>query len=86
MIILDEPTTALSLTESEKVFRFVSHAKEEGASVIFISHNIYHTFDVSDRFIVLDRGKLVLETDKSKTTADDLVKSMQEIARKGYAS
>ena len=53
---------------------------------IFISHNIYHTYDVSDRFIVLDRGQVVLETDKSKTTADDLVKSMQDIARKGHAS
>jgi simple sugar transport system ATP-binding protein len=70
MIILDEPTTA----------------KEEGASVIFISHNVYHTFDVSDRFVVLDRGQVVLETDKSRTTADGLVKSMQDIARKGHAS
>jgi simple sugar transport system ATP-binding protein len=84
MIILDEPTTALSLTESEKVFRFVRHAKEEGASCVFISHNIYHTYDISDRFVVLDRGRVVLETDKTKTTADDLVKSMQDIARNGH--
>ena len=60
MIILDEPTTALSLTESEKVFHFVRQAKEGGASVVFISHNIYHTYDISDRFVVLDRGRLVL--------------------------
>jgi simple sugar transport system ATP-binding protein len=86
LIILDEPTSALSLTESEKVFGFVRHAREEGASCVFISHNIYHTYDVSDRFVVLDRGRIVLETDKSKTTADDLVKSMQDIARKGHTS
>jgi len=86
MIILDEPTTALSLTESEKVFRFVSHAKEEGASCVFISHNIYHTYDISDRFVVLDRGRVVLETDKTRTTANELVKSMQVIARSGHAS
>lgn len=86
MIILDEPTTALSLTESEKVFRFVTHAKEEGASCLFISHNIYHTYDISDRFVVLDRGSIVLETDKTKTTADELVKNMQEIARGGHIS
>jgi simple sugar transport system ATP-binding protein len=86
MIILDEPTTALSLTESEKVFHFVRQAKEGGASVVFISHNIYHTYDISDRFVVLDRGRVVLETNKTKTTADALVKSMQDIARSGHAA
>jgi simple sugar transport system ATP-binding protein len=86
MIILDEPTTALSLTESEKVFHFVRQAKEGGASVVFISHNIYHTYDISDRFVVLDRGRVVLETDKTKTTANELVRSMQDIARSGHAT
>ena len=86
LIILDEPTTALSLTESEKVFHFVRQAKEGGASAVFISHNIYHTYDISDRFVVLDRGKVVLETDKTKTTANELVKSMQDIARSGHAA
>jgi simple sugar transport system ATP-binding protein len=86
MIILDEPTTALSLTESEKVFHFVRQAKEGGASVVFISHNIYHTYDISDRFVVLDRGRVVLETDKTKTTANELVKSMQDIALSGHAA
>lgn len=86
MIILDEPTTALSLTESEKVFHFVRQAKEGGASVVFISHNIYHTYDISDRFVVLDRGRVVLETDKTKITANELVKSMQDIARSGHTA
>ena len=85
LIILDEPTTALSLTESEKVFRFVTHARDEGASCIFISHNIYHAYDVSDRFVVMDRGQVVLESDKTKITADELVKSMQDIASSGHA-
>jgi simple sugar transport system ATP-binding protein len=86
MIILDEPTTALSLTESEKVFHFVRQAKEGGASAVFISHNIYHTYDISDRFVVLDRGRVVLETDKTKITANELVKSLQDIARSGHAA
>jgi simple sugar transport system ATP-binding protein len=83
LIILDEPTTALSLTESDKVFDFVRRAKEEGTSCIFISHNIYHAYDVAERFVVLDRGKVVLETDKGHTTADQLVKDLQEIAHSG---
>jgi simple sugar transport system ATP-binding protein len=86
VIILDEPTTALSLTECEKVFRFVEHAKEEGTSCIFISHNIYHTYDIADRFVVLDRGQIVLEVSKQEITAEKLVKRMQDIARSGHAS
>lgn len=80
LMILDEPTTALSLTESEKVFDFIRRAKENGTSCIFISHNIYHAYDVAERFVVLDRGKVVLETDKEHTTAEKLVKDLQEIA------
>jgi simple sugar transport system ATP-binding protein len=86
VIILDEPTTALSLTECEKVFRFVTLAKSEGTSCIFISHNIYHTYDIADRFAVLDRGQVVLEISKAEITADELVKRMQDIARKGHAA
>lgn len=80
LMILDEPTTALSLTESEKVFDFIRRAKEGGTSCIFISHNIYHAYDVAERFVVLDRGKVVLETDHEQTTAEQLVKDMQKIA------
>lgn len=81
LMILDEPTTALSLTESEKVFDFIRRAKESGTSCIFISHNIYHAYDVAERFVILDRGKVVMETDREHTTAEQLVKDMQEIAR-----
>ncbi len=84
LIILDEPTTALSLTECEKVFGFVRHIKEQGCSAVFISHNIYHTYDVADRFVILDRGKVVMSTDKREVpSADRLVKDLQDIARTG---
>jgi simple sugar transport system ATP-binding protein len=86
LIILDEPTTALSLTESEKVLRFVRTIQEQGSSAIFISHNIYHTYDVADRFVILDRGKVVMEADKEDVpSADDLVHDLQAIARTGHA-
>lgn len=81
LMILDEPTTALSLTEADKVFDFIRRAKEGGTSCIFISHNIYHAYDVAERFVVLDRGKFVMETDREHTTAEQLVKDMQEIVR-----
>jgi simple sugar transport system ATP-binding protein len=87
LIILDEPTTALSLTESEKVFNFMRAAKEKGHSTIFISHNIYHAHDVADRFVILDRGRVVVEGDKTQfPSAQGLVEEMQLIARTGHHS
>jgi simple sugar transport system ATP-binding protein len=84
LIILDEPTTALSLTECEKVFGFVRQIKGQGCSAIFISHNIYHTYGVADRFVILDRGKVVMSANKHEVpSADRLVKDLQDIARTG---
>ena len=60
LIILDEPTTALSLTETAKVFHFVRQVRASGRSILFIGHNIHHVFDIADRFVVLDRGKVAL--------------------------
>ena len=57
LIILDEPTTALSLTETRRCFRFVRTVRESGRSILFIGHNIHHVFDIAERFIVLDRGR-----------------------------
>lgn len=85
LILLDEPTTALSVTEVEKVFNFIRTAKEGGHSVVFITHNIYHAYDVSDRFIVLDRGRVVLEVAKTQVlSAEQLVEDLQAIARTGH--
>ena len=66
LIVLDEPTTALSLTETDKVFRFVRQVRASGRSILFIGHNIHHVYDIADRFVVLDRGKVALEADRSE--------------------
>lgn len=66
LIILDEPTTALSLTETAKVFHFVEQARAAGKSILFIGHNIHHVFDVSDRFVVLDRGRVQAQLTKAE--------------------
>jgi simple sugar transport system ATP-binding protein len=87
LIILDEPTTALSLTETEKVFHFIRQVKASGRSIIFIGHNIYHVFDIADRFVVLDRGTVVLETTRVETaSAEQLINFMQRVAHPATAS
>lgn len=85
LIVLDEPTTALSLTETQKVFNFIEAVRNKGRSVIFIGHNIYHVYDIADRFAVLDRGKVVLEALKSEIpSAEVLIQNMHSIARTGH--
>ena len=64
LIVLDEPTNNLALNETQKVFDFINNVKETGRSVLFIGHNIYHVYDISDRFVILDRGEVVHQLDK----------------------
>jgi len=85
LIILDEPTTALSLTECEKVFNFVGRIREQSSACIFISHNIFHSYDVADYFAILDRGTVVTTVEKSQVpSAEQLVLDLQMIARHGH--
>ena len=66
LIILDEPTVALSLKEVRKVLNFVHKIKEAGKASIYISHNITDVYEISDRFIVIDRGEIVASIAKAK--------------------
>jgi simple sugar transport system ATP-binding protein len=72
LVILDEPTTALSLRETEKVLGFIGRIKEAGKACIFISHNIAQVYAAADRFIVMDRGLVVADVRKSEETLASL--------------
>src|SRR5512135_1441316 len=64
LIILDEPTVALSLKEVAKVLNFVHKIKEAGKACIYISHAIADVYEISDRFIIMDRGEIVADIAK----------------------
>ena len=82
LIILDEPTTALSLTETAKVFHFVRQARAAGRAILFIGHNIHHVYDIAERFVVLDRGRVALNATKAELgSAEGLIQFMEDIAR-----
>jgi simple sugar transport system ATP-binding protein len=84
LIVLDEPTTALSLTETAKVFHFVRQVRASGRSILFIGHNIHHVFDIADRFVVLDRGTVALTADKRDIiSAEELIRFMERLAHPG---
>ena len=83
LIILDEPTNNLSLNETQKVFDFVLNVKKSNRSVLFIGHNIYHVYDISDRFVILDRGEVVHHLDKKDiATPEELMKIMRDTIKK----
>jgi len=83
LIILDEPTMGLSLSETQKVLNFVGDIAKAGKSCIFIDHNIFHVYPVADRIVVLDRGKLAGEFSKKSVTLDELIDKLYRVARTG---
>ncbi len=83
LVLLDEPTTALSLTECNKVFRLIEQIKSQGLSCLFITHNIYHAHNICDRFVVMDRGTVAFECEKKDISAAELIKRMQNLAHTG---
>ena len=72
LLILDEPTSALSVAEARKVLEYTLNAKERGLSVIFITHNVHHVMAVADRYTVIRHGKRVGTYNQGEISFDDL--------------
>jgi simple sugar transport system ATP-binding protein len=83
LVILDEPTMGLSLTETRKTLDFVRGIKAAGKSCIFIDHNIFNVYDVTDRVVVIDRGRKAGEFKPAEITVHDLIGRMQRVAETG---
>jgi simple sugar transport system ATP-binding protein len=83
LIILDEPTTALSISEAKKVLDFVRTIGDGGKSCVLVTHNIYHVHMVADRFVILDRGRNLGEFQKQDISLDDLIESLHRVAETG---
>ena len=76
VLILDEPTSALGVKQSGIVLRYIAQARDKGVGVIFITHNPHHAYPVGDRFVVLNRGKLLGDWERGGISRDELVKMM----------
>jgi simple sugar transport system ATP-binding protein len=83
LIILDEPTMGLSVMETEKALKFVRGIRDQGKSAIFIEHNIFHVYDVADRFVILDRGRIVGRFRHEELSRDELVARMVALHEAG---
>lgn len=76
LIILDEPTTALSNNEVEHLFKLVRGLKEKGVSFIFISHKMPEIFQIADEYSVLRNGHFISSGLIQDTTPDQLTKDI----------
>lgn len=72
VLLLDEPTSALSVRETEALLNQVLKLKAENVSSVLVTHNIYHAYQVCDRFVIMSHGTKVVDVDKADTTINQL--------------
>ena len=76
ILIMDEPTSTLTLKETEELFRIARQLRERGTAIIFISHRLEELFELSNRVTVLRDGKYVGTENIRDITEDDLIRMM----------
>jgi D-xylose transport system ATP-binding protein len=76
LVILDEPTAALGVAQTEQVLSLVKRLGEQGLAVILISHNLHDIFEVADRITVLRLGRNAGNFDRKATTQQEVVQAI----------
>lgn len=72
LVILDEPTRALSIAGVITVHNYIKQLKKEGIACIYITHDLHHVYPIADRIVMLSRGRKVLDIEKSKVTLEQI--------------
>lgn len=73
LLLLDEPTAALSVKETSRVLRFAAESRDRGVSTIIVDHNIHNVYPIVDKFIVFDRGRKIAECERDCVTPEDII-------------
>ncbi|GAI74880.1 unnamed protein product, partial [marine sediment metagenome] len=76
ILIMDEPTSALTSHEVKDLFDIIHRLKESGTSIIFISHRLEEVFEIADRITVLRDGHYISTRNISEVTIDEVIKMM----------
>jgi ABC-type sugar transport system ATPase subunit len=76
ILIMDEPTSALTESEVERLYRVIADLRKQGVTILYISHKMDEIFRLSDRITVLRDGRLVKTLDKSATCPKDIAHLM----------
>ncbi len=72
ILLLDEPTSALSVRETEKTLQYIRDLKKEGVSSVLVTHNMYHGYHTAERFVILSKGRIIREVRKEDTSIEEL--------------
>ncbi len=76
LLVLDEPNSAISKRESERLFDVVRQLRSEGVSVVYVSHRLSEVLDLADRISVMRDGRLIETLDNRNLTEDRLIRAM----------
>lgn len=76
ILVLDEPTAAITDSETQKLFEIIQQLKNEGIGIIYISHRMEELFEISDRCTVLRDGEYVDTVNMNETTEEELTRMM----------
>jgi D-xylose transport system ATP-binding protein len=76
LVILDEPTAALGVSQTQQVLELVARLAEQGLAVVLISHNLHDIFEVATRITVLRLGRNVAIYERSRTTQQEVVEAI----------
>ena len=76
VLILDEPTAVLTPIECDKFFEILQELRNDGKSIVFISHKLNEVMEISDRITVMRSGKFIATVNKSETNTTELAKMM----------
>jgi simple sugar transport system ATP-binding protein len=74
ILLLDEPTSALSVRETEAVLNYIKQLRAENVSSVLVTHNLYHAYQVCDRFVVMSHGQKVYDVAKGDTSIEELTR------------
>jgi ABC-type sugar transport system ATPase subunit len=73
VVIMDEPTAALGVQESQQVLEVIAQLRDNGLGVLVVSHNLLHVFTVADRIMVLRHGRSVGVRRRAEVTPEEIV-------------
>ncbi|PLV58710.1 sugar ABC transporter ATP-binding protein [Thermotoga sp. KOL6] len=76
VILMDEPTSSLTVEEAERLFEVINMLKQRGISIVFVSHRLDEVMRISDRIVVMRDGKRVGELKKGEFDVDTIIKLM----------
>lgn len=76
ILVMDEPTSALTESEVERLYRVIATLRERGTTILYISHKMDEVFHLSDRIVVLRDGQFVAQLETAKTSPAEITQLM----------